>query len=226
MLSAPPQPVSPLQTLAERTREAAPTGFATLAEIFADSSSDGAPTGFVLSQLAVCERPVLWVQDRLTRRESGMIAATGLPPGLRLVLVEVNRPVDVLWAMEQGLCCTALSAVVGEIHGEAPALDFTASKRLALRAEAHRVPGWLIRRGAQPALSAARCRWRVTTRPSPPHPYDAQAPGRATWNAELFRNRHGRTGEWLMQWDGPGAKPQVQGLLETPNDLPLPQVAA
>ena len=47
--------------------------------------------------------------------------------------------------MEQGAGCAGLSAVVGEIHGAPAVLDFTATKRLALRAEASGVPVWPIR---------------------------------------------------------------------------------
>ena len=43
---------------------------------------------------------------------------------------------DALWAMEQALGCADLAAVVGEVWGDPAALDFTATKRLALRAEA------------------------------------------------------------------------------------------
>ncbi len=223
MLSARPDPLTPKDHLTARAREAAP--LATLSEVFGIQSSDGAPVGFVLSQLPESKGPVLWVQDRLSRKEAGGLAATGLPRGMELILAEVNRPVDVLWAMEQGLACTALRAVVGEIYGDPSVLDFTASKRLALRAEAHRVPGWLIRRGAEPSLSAARARWRLSTRPSPPHPFDAQAPGVATWQAELFRNRHGRTGEWVMTTPAPGAAPEVRGVLEEMHAVPLGRVA-
>lgn len=226
MLSAPPDPMTATDQLAARAHAPAPATLATLAEVFGAQSSDGTPSAFVLSQLPREDGPVLWVQDRLSRREAGVLSMAGLPAGMQLILVEVNRPVDVLWAMEQGLACGALAAVVGEVYGDPPVLDFTASKRLALRSEAHRVPGWLIRRGAEASLSAARCRWRVSARPSPPHAYDPQAPGPATWTAELFRNRHGRTGEWLMSLPNIGDAPNVQGLFDKPEDaLPLARVA-
>lgn len=78
-----------------------------------------------------------------------------------MIRVDVSRPADVLWATEEGLRCKALSCVIGEIWGDSPALTFTATKRLAMCAEAHKVPCWLIRHAASPDLSAARDRWRI-----------------------------------------------------------------
>ena len=195
----------PVPRLPERLRPKAdtrPPG--TLSEVFAERSWDGAPTGFVLASL-VAEGgpgPLLWVQDRLSRREAGRPCQAGLPEELAargLMYLSVSRPVDVLWALEQGLAGAALGGVIGEVWGDPPALDFTATKRLALRAEAQGLPCWLIRRGATPALSAARNRWRVTSLPSLPVADDQRAPGQALWKAELFRARWTRPGTWVAR---------------------------
>jgi len=151
--------------------------------------------------------PLLWIQDRLSLRESGRpylagMAVPGRPEALPEVLhLTVGRAVDVLWAMEQGLGCTALSAVVGEVWGDAPALDFTATKRLALRAEAHGVPAWMLRRGGSADLSAARMRWRLSSIPSDRRDDDPRAPGLPRWRAELFRARGLRPGTWTVRYD-------------------------
>jgi protein ImuA len=76
-------------------------------------------------------------------------------------------------------------------------LDFTATKRLAMRAEAADVACWLIRRAASPDLSAARDRWRIASLPSATHPHDAQAPGAARWALDLFRSRRTKPGKWV-----------------------------
>ncbi len=184
---------------------------ATLAEVFAETVTDAAAVGFVLAHLrqpgtaqAQKARPLLWVQDRLSRRESGQpyLAGMGDPA---LLYLEVSRATDVLWAMEEGLRCTDLGGVVGEVWGNAPALDFTATKRLALRAEAHGVPAWLIRRAATPDLSAARERWRLASLPAAQDPDDARAPGAPVWRADLFRARWRATGQWV-------AHPETAGL--------------
>ncbi len=172
----------------------------TLAEFFSDSAADGAVTGFVCAQLAAVVasgKPLLWVQDRMTQREAGKPYPPGLPSGLRLILVTVNRAVDVLWSMEEGLHCDALGAVLGEVWGDPPALDFTATKRLALRAEARAIPALLIRRAAHPDLSAARQRWRIASLPALPEPDDMRAPGAPLWQADLFRARGRPPGQWV-----------------------------
>lgn len=170
---------------------------ASLSDVFADTAWDGAAVGFVLSRLPAGRGPVLWVQDRISRKESGVPYMPGLP-GMELMRVSVNRPIDALWAMEEGLRCAALRAVVGEIWGEPSVLSFTATKRLALRAEASGVPCMLMRRAAGTHLSAARDRWRVSSRPSARHAHDPHAPGTPRWQVELFRSRHTQPGTWVI----------------------------
>lgn len=177
----------------------------TLCEVFAASAADGAATGFVLAQLPP-RAPVLWVQDRLSRREGGRPYAPGLAHLLarpvEFLHLQVARPLDVLWAMEEALGCPALGAVVGEVWGDPPALDFTATKRLALRAERTGVQAWLLRRAARADLSAARERWRLSALPSPPEPDDLRAPGEPLWQAVLFRARGRGPGDWVARPEG------------------------
>ncbi|WP_056034738.1 ImuA family protein [Loktanella sp. 3ANDIMAR09] len=179
----------------------------TLSECFATSTLDAAVIGFVCAQLAALAgdpRPVLWVQDRISRREAGRPYLAGLPRGLKLLHVMANRPVDVLWAMEEALYSSGVCAVLGEVWGDPPALDFTATKRLALRAEARAVPALLVRRAATPNLSAARQRWRIAALPALPEPYDNRAPGAPLWQAELFRARGRAPGSWVARQDHRG----------------------
>ena len=167
-----------------------------LSEVFAETVGDAAAVGFVLSRLVRGTGPVLWVQDRLSRRETGRPCLAGMG-ACEVLMLDVARPLEVLIAVEEGLRCKALSAVVAEIYGNPPALDFTATKRLALRAEASGVPCWLVRHGGAPDLSAARDRWRVGSLPSAPNPDDARAPGDARWRVELFRSRDKQPGLWV-----------------------------
>lgn len=158
----------------------------TLREIFSDNATDAAVMGFLLCRLPQ-DGPVLWVQDRLTRLEAGVPYAPGF--GVRLLRLDVSRAVDVLTALEDGLNCAGIAAAVGEVWGDPPALSFTATKRLALRAERSGVPCWLIRRSAVPNLSAARERWRVASVPSELNTEDPRAPGSERWHTDLFRAR-------------------------------------
>jgi protein ImuA len=197
---------------------------ATLAEVFSSTES-GAATGFVLAGLDGHSR-VLWVQDRLSRHAGGRPYVPGimslLGGSFHLLHLEVPRPSDVLWAMEQALGCVALTAVVGEIWGDPPALDFTATKRLALRAERGGVQAWLLRRAAAPDLSAARERWQVRSLPSLPVSDDLHSPGEPLWSATLFRSRTAPPGERVVRRDPANGGLAVLSLDGTyPTALPL-----
>jgi len=133
--------------------------------------------------------------------EGGRIYPPGLPfPDI--IHVEARDARSALWAMEEGLRCAALGAVVGELWGDPRALDFTATRRLAVAAERNGVAAWLVRFGATPNLSGARMRWRVTSAPSLANMFDPRAPGMAAWDAELFRARGVAPGRWAVVHDG------------------------
>jgi protein ImuA len=167
----------------------------TLSELFATSPRDCGWTGFLLPQVESA-KPVLWVQERMAILETGRTYPPGL--GVDLVHVEARDARDTLWAMEEGLRCPALSAVVGELWGDPRALDFTATRRLAVAAERSGVPCWLVRLGGASNLSGARMRWRIASAPSLAHPFDPRAPGPAAWDAELFRARGMPPGRWSV----------------------------
>jgi len=100
------------------------------------------------------------------------------------------------------LRCRELAFVIGEIAGNPRALDFTASRRLSLAVEKHGVPLWLVRLDAEADLSSARMRWRTRSAVSPLPRWNRQAPGTASWQAELFRARNHPPGEWILRDDG------------------------
>jgi len=175
-----------------------------LTDVLTGKPFDPAGTGFLLSLLPSSQAPVLWVQDRMSARENGRLYTPGTQAfGLTqpILHIAVSHPRDVLWAMEEGAACAGLSAVVGEIHGGPAVLDFTATKRLALRSETSGVPIWLIRSGDPGGLSAARERWRIGSLPSDVHHDDTQAPGTPRWDADLFRARARPPGRWVAQYD-------------------------
>ncbi len=168
----------------------------TLNELFAAEPRDAGWAGFLLAQLAT-DKPLLWVQERMAILESGRIHPPGLP-SQNLIHVEARDARDALWAMEEGVRCAALSAVIGEIWGDPSALDFTATRRLAVASERSGTPCWLVRLGGIPNLSGARMRWRLASSPSLPNPLDARAPGLPAWDAELFRARGFAPGRWSV----------------------------
>lgn len=146
------------------------------------------------------QRSFLWVQDKAALRRSGRPYRPGLPPELRhrLVHVAANSPEDALFALEEGLRCRDFAFVLGEIAGNPKALSFTAQRRLSLAAEKHGSLLWLVRIDAARDLSSARQRWEVRAAPSAPPRWNAAAPGKPTWRAELFRSRNHPPGEWIL----------------------------
>jgi protein ImuA len=129
--------------------------------------------------------------------ESGRIHPPGLPIQ-NLIHVEARDARDALWAMEEGVRCSALSCVIGELWGDPKALDFTATRRLAVASERSGVPCWLARLGGTANLSGARMRWRIASAPSLIDPFDGRAPGQPAGDAELFRSRNSPPGRWTV----------------------------
>lgn len=118
----------------------------------------------------------------------------------RVVFVNVPREMDLLWTLEQALCCEALVAVVGEVKE----LGFSESQRLQLAVERSRVTG-LLHRHRPGSLHALACatRWKVVPLPSRP---EAGMPGLGfpAWKVELLKVRNGRPGNWQLEWSAEG----------------------
>ena len=171
----------------------------TLSELFAAHPRDGSWAGFLLAQLET-GKPLLWVQDRMAILESGRVHPPGLPMQ-DLIHVEARDAKDALWAMEEGVRCSCLSAVIGEIWGDPRALDFTATRRLAVASERSGTPCWLVRLDGIANLSGARMRWRLASAPSLANDLDPKASGAPTWDAELFRARGSPPGRWTIAHD-------------------------
>jgi protein ImuA len=119
----------------------------------------------------------------------------GIEPD-RVVFVELARPKDMLWVMEEALKCEGLAAVVGEI----PEIVFTASRRLQLAVEQSRVTGFLLRHQARTlGVNACVARWRVSPLASETEP-GLLGVGFPRWNVELLKIRNGRPGVWPVEW--------------------------
>lgn len=168
------------------------------------------------------ERMWLWVQERKAMQRSGRPCRAGLPKELRhrLIHVAARTPEDALFALEEGLRCRDLAFVIGEIAGNPRSLDMTASRRLSLVAERHKVPLWLVRLDARRDVSSARMRWEVASAASEPPRWNTQAPGSPRWQAELFRARRHPPGAWVLQADGHlvAERRGAAGVLQRPAD--------
>ena len=120
----------------------------------------------------------------------------GLEPA-DLLILRARRERDVPWAMEEGLRCGALAAVLAEAEG----IEFTVSRRLALAAAEGGTPALLLRHDALGPASAALTRWRVTALPGRADPFDEGAPGLPRWRLALARARGGRPATCDVEWN-------------------------
>jgi protein ImuA len=161
-----------------------------------------AATGFALA-LATRRAPgaVLWIAEDIGARESGRpygpsLDQIGLAPE-RLVAVAAARSRDVLWAMEEALRCRAIAAVIGEMW-EARGLDDVAARRLSLAAAAGGTLALLLLARPPIRASPAVTRWIVGTTSSAPTRHGVGPP---RIRVELVRNRHGRLGAWMLEWN-------------------------
>jgi protein ImuA len=184
-------------------------------EVFADTlTNTGAAFGFALAQartMLVHERPgLLILQLKSDMQEIGLPYALGFRTfGLEaaaFVLIRTDTITEMLWAMEEAIACRAVGAVVADVAYPNKALDFTVSRRLALRTAASGASVFLVRYARDREATAARYRWRVEPQISEPHPFDDRAPGQPRWRLTLEKGSLGRrkaspTGEhYLVDW--------------------------
>ena len=175
---------------------ALPWGGLALGGLHEIAGDEGARLGFATALLArlPAGRPILWCRTKQAAREAGQLygpglAAMGLAPA-RLLIVETRTAGDALWAIEEGLRCPGLAAVVGE----GAAAGLAQSRRLQLAAEAGGTLGLLLPPPGKAEPSAAFSRWRVSGLP-------CGDIGRPRWRLALERCRGGRSKEWLVEFD-------------------------
>jgi protein ImuA len=175
-----------------------------LHEVFSAIGYETAATGFVagLATRVTADRHWLWIRQDFSAHEFGELSPTGLmelglDPG-RMILLCARNANDGLRAANDALSCAVLGAVVIEITGNPKILDLTASRRLTLAATQKSVTAFLLRLGAQPEASTAETRWLVRGSASQTQNEDWGCP---TFEVDLVRNRHGKTGHWFMEWN-------------------------
>lgn len=165
-----------------------------LHEVYADTPRDGgAALGFALAQaglLIEAGRPaVLYVQMSADAQELGLPYGLGLDlfglDARQLVLIRTAGIAELLWAIEEAIACRAVAAIVADIAHPHKALDFTASRRLSLRAAAAGASVLMVRYARDREASAARYRWRISPVQSRPPPFDDRAPGLPRWQVTL-----------------------------------------
>jgi protein ImuA len=175
-----------------------------LHEVFAAIGHEAAATGFAagLAARVAGSKRLLWIRQDYSALEFGELSATGLLEfGLdpaRMLLLYVADAADGLRAANDALSCAALGAVVIEIPGKPRLLDLMATRRLTLACAQKTVTAFLLRLGGQPDVSTAETRWLVRAASSL---VQGGNWGHPIFHADLVRNRHGQTGNWIMEWN-------------------------
>lgn len=194
---------------------------------------DGSVFGFaaalltrLLASPAACRGgEILWCA-----RDANMFGGTpygwglkvlGLDPE-RVLFVRARDEADRLWAMEEGLRCGGLAAVVAELGPARPGeAGRVAERRLQLAAEASGVTGFLLRPLAGTVTTgAAESRWRISAAPS-------GGSLEPSWSVSLERLRGGRSGAWQLLWDACGGRfRDAEEFVPVPEEVPETRPAA
>lgn len=186
---------------------AAPKG--TLHEVWSDNfTHTSALNGFSLGQAKTLLTPkrlaIIWLHLGHEASEIGLPYGAGLKNfGLepdRLIIGRMATMPDLLWAIEESVACSAVAAVLADIGTHHKALDFTASRRLNLRANTAGTSIFLQRYGRDREASAATYRWHITPTLSAQSPFDHRAPGASRWQVKLEKGANGKRDHWHVNW--------------------------
>lgn len=146
--------------------------------------------------------PIVWVGEARSRQHGRLyglgLVDLGVDPA-RLLLVEAPDTLAMLRAGADAVACSGVAAVILAPHGKAPAVDLTATRRLALAAARSGVTVLVLRQGTV-VPSAAHSRWQVAAAASAR--LAAEAPGLPAFALTLLRHRGGVTGfSTTLEWN-------------------------
>lgn len=154
-----------------------------------------ATSGFITSLLSSLIPPnrgvALWISSSRRIFPPGL-SVFGVRPD-NFVFIHLRKEKDIIWAVDEALRCSAISAVVGELKE----LTFSESRRLQLAVERSGVTGFILRNPARLQPSACVSRWKITSLPSDPAD-GLPGIGYPKWNIELLRVRNGKPGAWEL----------------------------
>ena len=196
-----------------------------LHEVYADEPRNGgAALGFALGLgkgLLTPERPALLYLHLVHEgQELGLpygagLMSFGMDPG-SLILGRMQTLSELLWAVEEAIACRAVAGVVADVAGAPKGLDFTASRRLSLRAAGGGASVFMLRYGRAREATAARLRWAIRPVASQSPPADDQAPGPPRWQVTLEKGRLGPAAgsgamQFVVEWTENGFAPIAPG---------------
>lgn len=155
-------------------------------------------TGFMvglLSTLMPAHGTCFWISSS-RKLFPPALKSFGIQPD-RFVFIDLKRERDMMWAVNEALKCSALTAVIGELRE----INFTNSRRLQLAVEESQVTGFVLRENPR-NLNTTACvsRWRISSLPSQ-SVGNLPGIGFPQWKVELLKIRNGRPGEWKIRWE-------------------------
>lgn len=196
------------------------TGFGTnwLASLETGALTEVIPSGYrdriaalgkVMASLADLSKrsddPILWCQlrdvERLHLHGPGL-TAFGIDPA-RVTKVTLLTERDLLWTMEEAVASGSVAAVAGVLWSE-KLYDFTASKRLRMRARESDTAVVMVRSHRAHGTTAADHRLSVSTQPSlgaEHRPGAFGLLGDPTWQVNLTKSRHSHPGTQYVSWN-------------------------
>ncbi len=119
----------------------------------------------------------------------------GINPG-QVIFIDLKKEKDMLWAMEEALKCSSLSAIVGEI----PELSFTHSRRFQLAVEQSKTTGFILRTNPRTLTpNACVARWKIKPLSSS-NEDGLPGLGHPTWQIDLLKIRNGRPQSWIVEF--------------------------
>lgn len=184
--------------------EAFPNGvfpFAALHEFFCSNQEEAtASSAFIAGLLSAHHhkaRNMVWISS----------SQKIFPPALKwfgilphqVLFLHIKKEADALWAIQEALKCSSLSAVIGEL----PELNLTTSRRFQLAIEEAGVGCFILRHRPKNLLTTAVSRWHV----QPVRSIIEEAfpgLGHPRWRVNLLKVRNGKIGSWDIEWSGGG----------------------
>jgi protein ImuA len=173
-------------------------------EFISHSAEDiAATTGFVtalLSKTVAQQKMCVWVSSKRILFPPAL-KVFGIEPH-RVLFIDLLRPKDVLWTIEEALSCQAVGAVVGDMRE----LTFTESRRLQLAVEKSGVTGFIHRHYPRKENTVACVsRWKIKQAPGLCED-GLPGVGLPSWQVQLVKVRNGRPGSWHIAWVANGFK--------------------
>ncbi|WP_246748567.1 ImuA family protein [Rhizobium setariae] len=193
---------------------------AALNEIRSAATADnGAASGFALALCGLAlgqvggdgsQPRLLWIADPMGTSESGRLygpglARHGVPPS-SMLHARPRHLKDALMIAEAALAVNSFAAVILEIYGNPPKFGLTESRRLNLRAKAHRRPLFLLRERGEEEASNAAARFVVGPAPAAPERlpggrFYPEGMGNPVFHVTIEKSRNPSPPDFYLEWN-------------------------